>query len=100
MFRDCRGGRGVSICDQKVGSKPNRSLRPLWGRIADLAILRRLRPISAHGRHSARSRGFSKPDVRSKTPTTASYGLRWFEGEPTDDGNAPILVVPRSFVAS
>jgi hypothetical protein len=54
------------------------------GRKAVLAILPRLRPISAPGRHSARSRGFSKPDVRSKTPM-ASYGLRWFEAKPADD---------------
>jgi hypothetical protein len=46
------------------------------------------RPLRAHDRHSVRSRGFSKPDVRSKTPMTVWYRLRWFETEPTDDGNA------------
>src|SRR5580704_8121545 len=59
-----------------------------------LPILLRLRPNGAHGRYSARSRGFSKPDVRSKTPMTASYGVRWFEAELTDDGNAQRAVIP------
>src|SRR5580693_8523198 len=58
-----------------------------------LPILLRLRPNGAHGRYSARSRGSSKPDVRSKTPMTASYGVRWFEAEVTDDGNAQIAVI-------
>jgi hypothetical protein len=50
---------------------------------------------NAHGRHSVRSRGFSKPDVRSKIPMTALYGLRWFEAESPGDGDAQIAAVAR-----
>lgn len=74
MFRDCREGRGVSICDQKVGSKPNRSPTALG---ADsglrLAILRRLRPISAHPGRSGASLWISEADM----PGSRRHATAW-----------------------